>query len=81
MSGDEEASDSSNKKKNRGALTCAAVLSFFFFEFLSFNPACSLLFGCGMLRKAAARTEVQGEFSVATVVLPVWLQQKFDNIV
>lgn len=31
--------------------------------------------------KAAAQTEVEGEFSVATVVLPVRPQQKFDNIV
>lgn len=77
VSGGEEASDSSTEKQ-RGSHSRRSA--FFFLSFCLFSSACSLFFGCGKLLKAAAQTGVQGEFSVATVVLPVWLQQKFDNI-
>lgn len=73
--GDAEASGGCDKKG--GSPHLGHLLSFLcVFFFLSSARSLSLV-----VVKAAPHTAVHAEFSVATVVLPVWPQQKFDNIV
>lgn len=72
--GDAEASGGCDKKGRVSTLRSSAFL---FVHLLLFKLSTLSL----VVVKADPRTEVHAEFSVATVVLPVWPQQKFDNIV